>query len=153
MSIPFFIVLCIGGILSILYFLFSVPLLNNIHLKYYLTKNKSMEFSKSRIVATVLVGIIFSLLSIAVTFKILAWPGSFILLIISLFNTTLILITASIRSKNGEGITFYKHLKKRCIILIFIVTFYSILSFLPKKNQQFFFPPSTEHVIESNNQV
>lgn len=146
-NIPFPIALCIGGSLSILYFFCTIFLLNNIPLKAAFNKAAYNNISNSRMIGSILTGLTFAILSISITFKILAWPGSRFLLFLSLILTTIILIITSTRLKKSEEQSFYCSLKKRCIVLIIIAISFLILSFFPKETQQKIFPLTNEYPV------
>lgn len=147
----FLAILASGAILSIFYFLFTMPLLNNISLKSIFNQTTINNIKTSRIFGSLLTGLSFSLLSIAIMFKALAWPGSLILLFLSVIAIILIFLISSIKLKKNKEKTFYKPLKTRCIILICIAIIFTTISFLPNETQQEIFPLTQKHKIDSMN--
>ncbi len=139
-EVPFIMILISGMILSGFYFYFSLLLLNNIDFKNIFQKQAYREIKTSRIIGSILTGINYATLSIGVTFKALAWPGSLFFIMFSVFTLLIIIIIASYKAKYNQSISFYHELKKRTLLLLVIGSIFAILSSLPIDIQKTIFP-------------
>ena len=115
--------------LSTFYFCGTFLLLNDIPLKRSFSKSSYKDIKQVKLAMTILIGLMYSLTCISIMFKILAFPGSSVIVFLSLFFLVLTFIISICYSKNfrlNKNSTSGK-IRIRNIIFIVIVILIVIL--------------------------
>lgn len=117
------------AVLSMLYFYFSLALLNGLSIRQMFKKQSYKGISAMRITGSVLAGIVLSILTLGVLFKVMLWPGSSSMLLTGglLMLITGIICLIKFASTKAE---FYRNMTLRSFIftaLAFFLAFSSLM--------------------------
>jgi apolipoprotein N-acyltransferase len=113
-------------LLSMTYFVFSFALFNNVRLRHIFKSGSFKGVSTLRIIGSILVGFVFSIMCIGILFKFQLWPNSDFTLLVGLMCLGILVIISLVRFLSSKD-TFYKNLLIRTLIIGIIgFCFYSL---------------------------
>lgn len=114
----YFLVFFAGFILGLFYSIFTYRLL--LGLSFWSTSNRPIaNLSDLRKVGSVILGIVYSIVVVAITFKALHWPGTIVQLILAMLLLLFTTIVSIVRLKKSSTPEYYKRvLYRNCIFCI-----------------------------------
>lgn len=124
-----FLMMLAGMILSILYAYFSLGLLNELSVKEMFKKSSYKDISTWRIVGSVLVGFVLSVVIVAVLFQVLSWKGRIYMFLLASLGIVISFIVALIQYQKKKA-DFYGHLLVRLgfyLLMLLVFSFVTII--------------------------
>ena len=131
-----------AGILSMLYCYFGIILFTGIKLKTIFKKESYSPFSTGKIIGSILVGLLLSILLIVVLFKLMSWPGAIIMLLMPLGLLGIPLLLVLVKYVKTKSV-FYRNMLIRVLVIggfglfLFLLPPFAILEHYYKDNPEY----------------
>jgi hypothetical protein len=103
-------------LLSMTYFVFSFALFNNVRLRHIFKSGPFKGVSTLRIIGSILVGFVFSIMCIGILFKFQLWPNGNFTLLVGLMCLGILVIISLVKFLTSKD-TFYKNVLIRTLII------------------------------------